>query len=123
MLGVSEPGPRTCLRKGGHISVPRFGKGPLFMNFRGKKHPYLYENADFLGTKFTPFLSQTLTFSMLFSVHLHVQTIWKTKITDDFLFQLRILSKPKFREFSLKKDPFFLISRTCEFYLQRPLSP
>ena len=93
-----NPGPRTCLRKGGHISVPRFGKGPLFTIFRGKKHPYLYENADFLGTKFTPFYLKTLIFSMLFIVHLHVQTIWKTKITDDFLFQLRILSKPFYRK-------------------------
>ena len=84
--GTLTPSPRTCLRKGGHISVPRFGKGPLFTNSRGKKHPYLYENADFLGTKFTPFYLNTLTFCMLFIVHLHVQTIWKTKITNDFLF-------------------------------------
>ena len=81
---LNSPGPRTCLRKGGHVSVLPFEKGPLFANSWGKKHPYLYENADFLGTKLTPFYLKTLTFSMLFIVHLHVQTIWKTRITDDF---------------------------------------
>ena len=29
----SVPGPRPCIRKGGHISVLGFEKGPLFTNF------------------------------------------------------------------------------------------
>ena len=69
------PSPRTSLRKGGHISVPRLEKGPLSTYFSAKKHPFFDQNADFGGTKLTRFFFKTLTFSMFVSVFLPVQTL------------------------------------------------
>ena len=62
--GCVAPGTCTQLVKGGHISVLQFEKGPLFTNFWPIKHPYFYENTNFLGTKLTPFFLKTLTFFM-----------------------------------------------------------
>ena len=60
-----------------------------------------------------PFISKTLTFSMLFIVHIHVQTIRKTRSTDRFLFLFRILSKPFYRRLNSinLSDDFSLLTK------------
>ena len=53
-----NPGTRTHLDKGGHISVPLSEQVPLLAIFEALNYPYLSKNTDFLVPKIAPFFAE-----------------------------------------------------------------